>query len=1105
MLSKLLPRLRFAFVCTISLLATASLAQTTINVGPGKTYTTIQSGIDAAVNGDTVLVAPGTYDEHISFKGKAITVTSSGGAAVTTINGGNIGGMATVLFVNHEQRDSIISNLTITGGGDTIFAGASDGGIYVGGDDAYTNSAAPTIQNNIITANYCANIDVEAAAPAILNNEISGLLQDLQGTQGEDYCTANAAIFLGGTPNFSAYKGSTVAGNTIENNLTGTGIYQFAASNSVITNNIIRKNVSYSVGSAFDEENSFNTTLVQNLIYGNTSDCAGAISFLEPSILIANNTIVDNITVPVSSGSNCIAVAQIYPNNYGESYYTALIINNIISGSTSYPAVDCSLFDGPNLMDQPTFQNNILYNASGPFFGSHCVDVSGEDNNITADPQFVSASTGDYHLKSSSPAIDAGANSVLRTFYTMTGKNFSTDFDGNPRIQATKSTDCIIDMGAYEYAGMHDTCSTTMSLVSSLNPSTFGQNVTFTAQLSSANGVPTGAVQFADGGTVLGSETISGTGASTYSTGQLSVGSHNITATYQPTGVFTAASAPLVQVVNGEATATTLICSPLSIAVFSTALLTATVTSASGTPTGSVAFTDNGIALGTEGLTGDVSKLTYTGQAVGSHTLTATFVPTGGFSSSSASCAETVTALPTVSVLTVSPTSSTFGSPLTLSATVSPVTLPGPSTPTGTVTFYNGTAAIGSGTLASGVASLTVSSLPGGSDNLTCTYGGSSIYAMSNCNSVAAVISAAATTLTLTSSLNPAPALNAITFTATLTTNGKTAGAGNSINLSLNGQSTVLTTDATGAATYTISTLIPGSYSVSAAFAATASLLASSATLIQVVTAVPTGTSLTVTPNPAYFSQVVTMVANVSPQAGTTQVTSGSVTFFDGGTSLGTQPVSASGAATLTISTLAVGTHSITATYSPANTVFVPSSSPVVNEVILASGFAIALSPASLTLVPGGSGTVAIQLTSIGNFAGPLVLTYGSLPTDATAVISPASVTLVAGGAGSSTLTLNTLLKSATVVPAKPGSRTLPVVFAALTLLIVPFSFARRKNVTRLLGFALLAVALQTMVGCTNAWYTASVVASGTYQIPVTATDVNHNSQTATLFVTVSQ
>src|SRR5215475_381296 len=62
---------------------------------------TIQAAINVANNGDTVLVAPGTYQENIDFLGKAIKVTSSNGLAVTTIK--NNGGGSVVTFHSGES------------------------------------------------------------------------------------------------------------------------------------------------------------------------------------------------------------------------------------------------------------------------------------------------------------------------------------------------------------------------------------------------------------------------------------------------------------------------------------------------------------------------------------------------------------------------------------------------------------------------------------------------------------------------------------------------------------------------------------------------------------------------------------------------------------------------------------------------------------------------------------------------------------------------------------------------------------------------------------------------------------------------------------------
>jgi hypothetical protein len=76
---------------------------------------------------------------------------------------------------------------------------------------------------------------------------------------------------------------------------------------------------------------------------------------------------------------------------------------------------------------------------------------------------------------------------------------------------------------------------TTTSLASSLNPSAFGQTVTFTATVASDGGTPTGTVTFKDGATTLGTSALSGDVA-TFSTASLAVGVHSITTEYSGDG-----------------------------------------------------------------------------------------------------------------------------------------------------------------------------------------------------------------------------------------------------------------------------------------------------------------------------------------------------------------------------------------------------------------------------------------------------------------------------------------------------------------------------------------------------------------------------------------
>src|SRR5262249_45082528 len=97
---------RWATIAGMMLAAAAGAnAASTIHVPLDKPG--IQAGIDAAVNGDTVLVAPGTYLENINFHGKAITVISEQGSALTIIDGQARDSVAT--FITQEGLTSVLS------------------------------------------------------------------------------------------------------------------------------------------------------------------------------------------------------------------------------------------------------------------------------------------------------------------------------------------------------------------------------------------------------------------------------------------------------------------------------------------------------------------------------------------------------------------------------------------------------------------------------------------------------------------------------------------------------------------------------------------------------------------------------------------------------------------------------------------------------------------------------------------------------------------------------------------------------------------------------------------------------------------------------------
>lgn len=593
--------------------------------------------------------------------------------------------------------------------------------------------------------------------------------------------------------------------------------------------------------------------------------------------------------------------------------------------------------------------------------------------------------TASLDLSSILPISNASLNAGLTTCATggslevdsacNIGAEFAPTADGNPLTGDIDILAEAIDSPLHIKLVGNATAvnSTDTVLTASPNPANFGQMVTFRATVSTGanTGALNGTVTFTDTTTanvLQKGVPLTTSGTASYTIPSLAVGLHAITAAYSGDSLHFASTSPSVNQVVTEVTVTSVTSNANPVPVGSNVTFTARVAISGGggiTPDGTVTFSDGATILGAAPVVAGLASYSTTTLSDGPHAITATYSGDAALyilGSTSAVYSQDLQAASTT-VVSSNLNPSQYASTVTFTATV---TSNGSVRPTGTVKFLDGGTQIGAVTLAgtSGIASMISTTLTAGSHAITAAYQGSLNDGPATSTPIVQIVNKTPTIATLTGTPNPGIAGKPVTLTASVRNAAGSTTTNGTVTF-MDGTSILASAPLGANGTASISLkLSPGAHAIVATYGGDANDDASTSSALALpINLATTSVALSSSGSPAYVLAPIVFTAVITGNGG---VPSGAVTFYTDGAKSNTATLDATGKATFNDATLAVGSHTITATYN-GDTDDSPSNSTTLTQAVQSIPTTTSLGTGST----GGSSPVLFLVSTVNAGTGP--------------------------------------------------------------------------------------------------------------------------------------